>query len=61
NSDGKIVGMIFSGKMSKGFQQLTWNAGNTSGNTGNSQISGGIYFIKAEGEQFSAVAKVVKL
>ncbi|MEI6434236.1 MAG: hypothetical protein WCP32_05275 [Bacteroidota bacterium] len=61
NSEGKFVGMIFSGEMSKGNQQLTWNIGNSSGNSCNCQISGGIYLIKVEGRQFSAVAKVVKL
>ena len=55
NQRGDFAGMIFSGSLPKGQQHIAWNPGNGK----SSGTAPGIYFLKAEGNNFSATAKVI--
>jgi len=53
--NGTLAGDIFSGKLPRGRQEISWNPGYTDG-----RIPAGMYIIKIEGGRYSATTKIIR-
>jgi flagellar hook assembly protein FlgD len=53
--DGKLINTIYSGELTKGMNEISWNLRDKE----NEQITAGIYFVQMISDNYSIVRKVV--